>query len=563
MPPPPAPSSSVAPPRGRLPVPVHRSALSCIKNGAWEEDTPIALAVSQSEFHKDSALKQVESRLKSLPVIPGYLPSSDLDITPSEYNDKGHVRTVRVSWKPVAWRRQTYLVEEMERVRRHLNDKGLYANWACSAENDQRRVGQFQFYPTAKGADISADEAVSAVEAFCGVNYKLLGTKAVGFKKDEQPGPRYVEIIAADPGSIAKLVPQVTAHMKNLGNQKFFGHSFRVSFRQTPNVVPIEYPTTLVLLGQGSIPLNLLEKELKFFIDQYNENFKTSEHLRGIGGTTKKVESLNGHAIAVPSSMDLAQYIARQALLSGPPWELAYHANAHQLSATKHQLAQVREDMRDGVPLEIKDSVDKMHARFAKLDAAISAIASDVHRLVTNFVTFGRDLYSNLHQLFSQTRRAIDSDAETTAQTLRMVAHEMEARDLQREIDWATTFGAKLGDDSAVGTALKERADVAKEQKLMVHRKIVGIQESLGVLKVQRDGAVSLKDQTGLGLTQSSMLALPMIPTAPTGAAPAPAHVQLKDPTPPAAAESDPVRPPGRDDPSPPPGSPKKKARQL
>lgn len=84
--------------KGKPPTPIQYSTPSRMRNGVWERDTPIALTVfSQSENKKDTGIEQVKSRLKTLKQEDGRLSVSELEITPVTFNEKGHVRTVRVS----------------------------------------------------------------------------------------------------------------------------------------------------------------------------------------------------------------------------------------------------------------------------------------------------------------------------------------------------------------------------------------------------------------------------------------------------------------------------------
>lgn len=50
--------------------------------------------------------------------------------------------------------------------------------------------------------------------------------------------------------------------MEDTGNKKFGGHAFRVVFRRSPNVLPLDSPTTLII-GQESVPGELLTAELE------------------------------------------------------------------------------------------------------------------------------------------------------------------------------------------------------------------------------------------------------------------------------------------------------------
>ncbi|EJT45846.1 hypothetical protein A1Q1_05759 [Trichosporon asahii var. asahii CBS 2479] len=404
-----------------------------------------------------------------------------------------------------------------------------------------------------------------------------------------QAGPRCVTVTFHDPATIALLKTEVEQTMKQAGGQKFFGMPFRVTFRPSPRVLPIDHPATLVALGQGGVPADLLKNELMYWVGQYNGYYKMTETLLDIRPGVK-VGTLHGNAFAVPSSMGLAKWMTAQKPLSGDPWEFAYHANAVALAASACLLAKAKEEERDGQLLQIKDAIDGLSAAFGKLQVRVEHVSSNVNRMVNNFCTFARDLYGNMRQFFAQARHAVDCDAEVTAETLRMVGTEMEIRSIQREVDFSQRVVAALPSDSPLVAELKERIAVAKQQKSKLLETVKGIHGTLSMLEKQRNSKISLNDHTGLGLTMpttqmSESLAFgssSAVGTADGGvagalaggaarAASATSTTQL--PSPPLAEPGQPpaqlpavdltTRSPSRDEPSPLPGSPIKKHRSA
>lgn len=65
-------------------------------------------------------------------------------------------------------------------------------------------------------------------------------------------------------------------------------------------------------------------------------------------------------------------------LLSGDPWELAYHANASGLAAPASQLENAKEELRDGQLSQIRDSIDSLSATIGEIQSRVEEVPSDL-----------------------------------------------------------------------------------------------------------------------------------------------------------------------------------------
>lgn len=409
-------------------VPFPQSSICKLRNGSWA-GSPIHLSIfGLSNFHRNTAVKQVNTRLRKL--APGATTYEDLKVSAGNVNADGFAEIARVSWMPRAWYRDVDLVAEMDRVRQFLNasDPNITACWASSAGNDRRTVGQFDFVQSSSTATLSAAEAAECVRRFCEQNgHDLRRVTAFGFGKDQNAaGISGVSVTMRRPESMKELEGLVTREMQKGDGTSFGGFPCKVLFRCSRSVIPVAFPTTIVGLNRSDIEHDDLLIELQYMVDQFNLLHGAEESLLPVS-QGRFFDTVDGHVIAIPSCVGLAEFVCKQPVISGPQYELAYQLNGNGLKTAD---AVAATEAR-AVPLmleQLQADVRRHAEEAAGLRSDMTRAVKEMTALNANFATFGGDLVTNLGRLFSQLKQASDIGAEVLTEDVRSLTHELELR---------------------------------------------------------------------------------------------------------------------------------------
>ena len=281
-----------------------------LSNGKWE-DNPIHLVVISS------SLRLVHQRLGTKSYGHG------LGINYLLIRKDGGERdgVVRVSWKMSAWYSGANLVEEMDAVRLHLETSGLDVCWAPSAA-PLHKCGTFTLEPARNLASPNT-AAVIAVHDFC----RYYKHRIEHLETTLRDGNIHIRVHLEN-----AMSPELLATQTSADCDFFTERGFSTKFRRSSALIPIKYPTVVASPGfrsnmeDKSLRLMLL-RELEHWVHTYNQLHGTHEYLKNVGGG-RMAYFKAGLLATTPSSLGLAEFIAKQKPRVGRPYELAYHLNS-------------------------------------------------------------------------------------------------------------------------------------------------------------------------------------------------------------------------------------------
>ncbi|EKD04866.1 hypothetical protein A1Q2_00812 [Trichosporon asahii var. asahii CBS 8904] len=472
------------------------------KNGRLQ-DTPLQLVVfGLSDHHADLALEQVKRTLRQMDAVEGGLEFEDLVISPNDRSSKSKCVGVRVECGSSGWLKDIDLQRALDRVRQHLVDHGREAYWVSSTGLDRRNVGVFTFEKKDPNKPISITEyeAVDFAQDICSsLDHYVVDAVAHGFdkkaKKDQAPRCVVVTMQRAD--CMDSIQRAVAERMKTDAGKAL---DYDVTFARTRTMIPVSTPATIVGLNREHVDGALLLKELRFWRDHYNSEFREAQDILSFRPQLVP-GSLLGHAVVVLSSVGLAQYIAGQESVSGCPYELAVVANRNELrsSVALAKEEQVRQASERRALLE---GVQEIRGSIGGLLSNIGDRLSPVSDLMYYFKVFGKDVIQNLRLEFQQVRHECEYDRRITTESVRWNARGTEVEAMRREMRLLDKLIADSGPNDPMLKERSERLELLRNEEDKALDDLKDLQSGIAALTRQRSIRNQLVDHTGLGLLQ-------------------------------------------------------------
>ncbi|EJT45844.1 hypothetical protein A1Q1_05757 [Trichosporon asahii var. asahii CBS 2479] len=285
------------------------AALQRVLNGK-PSGSPVQLTAYISEGTKQDKLDVICHALSG--VSSGGLPSSLLELKVGESRDTS---VVTISWSTAAWGHNVDMARSLDDIRQVLISKDINVAWANSSGWDRRRAGVFTVVPTVRIAAPEA-HAVRAVLDFCICH----GLHIIHHEVETmRTGIRVKATFAEPPGLLQQQVTDSSDY--------FAMHSVLVSFTPSAPVVDIKYPSLIASPHRRHLSDADLLQELDGWVNAFNEMHGADESLWDVEDG-KRLGRVHDHvAVAIPSSVGLAEFIQRQLPSEGQPYELAFHLN--------------------------------------------------------------------------------------------------------------------------------------------------------------------------------------------------------------------------------------------
>lgn len=285
---------------------------------------------------------------------------------------------------------------------------------------------------------ITASQAKTCVGNICEEHeIGLRRSTAWGFGQDRTPsGMAGVSVMLTRPEALRKLEDAVEAEMEK-GSGKMFGDvPYHVRFRRSQTVVPVTYPSMIVGLNRATVPESRLVEELEYLCDQLNALHGTEECLLQFspGQFINKPVGTGSLVTALPSSIGLAEFIARQEVTGAPPYELAFAMNGNLLKSSQSVTTAEADAVLSKLE-QVQAEVRTQGGGFADHRRDVGRAVDEMSTLNANFGTFGADLTTNLGRLFTNLKQAKDVDAAALIRSGSSLTHEMELRLIKMKLD--------------------------------------------------------------------------------------------------------------------------------
>ena len=318
-----------------------RSLAQCAPPSESSADSPVQLIIADLPFDvREPKLAVISEVLQQLQHNYEFQPSIDWRrLILSEEPGPGYISTrIRLSWSEDKLMDDANLVDEMNAVRQALQDSGYRVFWA-NAPIDLRNVSDVEM----------SDDSGSAQPALECRSFKWLYDQCVraGVEPVDASGgrscPRYHKYrltfrTHSDPDTLEAY----------LRSEKLLYRGEPVLFHRPQ--IAVSYPTNIGSPGRGNMSTSYLLAEIEGWVTAYNSKRSTRECLLHMEGG-KSWEMVQGVFIVKPSSMHLAEFLARQIPRCGPKYELLYRLNSRIHKAAdaspsfKRQLEKISKDL--------------------------------------------------------------------------------------------------------------------------------------------------------------------------------------------------------------------------
>ncbi|EJT45611.1 hypothetical protein A1Q1_05760 [Trichosporon asahii var. asahii CBS 2479] len=291
------------------------SALNSVLNG-HRSFSPIELTAFCLQGSIERRLATVTEALTGVDL--GALSVDMLEFSTGQGHDQD---IVKITWQNSAWDRDVDLTASMDFIRQRLSARGLQVSWSSSPGKDRRREGVFRLVSCAPHVSSKA-HATRAVVDFCIAHQFRLVHHRVETTQDGY----LVHVTLGDPDSVSSVAEAVSK------TSSFFEtFSLAASYQPSVSVIPIHYPTTIASIYHGFHSEYTLLRELDSWVASFNSLHNAQERLLEVFDG-KRLQYVQGViAVAVPSSVGLAQFIEKQIPETGEPYELGYYLNQRKL----------------------------------------------------------------------------------------------------------------------------------------------------------------------------------------------------------------------------------------
>lgn len=512
------PAQGLTPP-ATLSEPANSHLNAMLKNGRFL-DSPLQLTLfCHGRYHARGAIETLQKNALADLTLPNLTPK-DLEVSagPSGPLENDRISCLRLRWSLNAWYKAREngidLHEEMEEVRVQLVAKRVAAYWACGAKVDQRCHVKFTFVAPGPGEGrrmypLTQSEAERWVEQLVKERGHCLKTmKTTGFHRNNAGEVGSLLVVVHSPAAVQDLLDHFTQQ-----KPKLMDHS--VYFSRSATCIPIDEPTTIVSIDQGSVSDAYLLEDLHGWVAAFNAQHGMQEFLKPADHAGNLLSRVHDrHVVAVPSSVGLAEYIASQPMYAGHAWELAFDLNDFKLVPRRDRA--VNEEEAVATQQKLAGAVHRATVKLDVVQHEVEDAAKTMSTHTINLRTFTSDLYSNLQQMFRNLFRRDSADQDRLVFTMRIDLIEAELRHLDREIAIYDEVVVLCGAGSAAAQELQPRIERSKKDKEELKRQLETLEYLRRTQGVHRDTVIALADHTGLGLTRPPAVAEPDRPQTPS-----------------------------------------------